>query len=140
MLGGSDLVDGSPVLDLKPYVPAYDCPEQRKEGPVRVPAWSSEDSFVTREVTFDDEVFSRSAAAALRVYKGQPAKCREALGQVLAVDVSRKAKMASDGSLHRYRILFDGLSVEYTLEGPSAKTRVLRMTAASEVTEGYASE
>lgn len=25
-LSGVDLVDGTPVLDIKPYVPDYDCP------------------------------------------------------------------------------------------------------------------
>lgn len=25
-LSGVDLVDGTPVLDIKPYVPEYDCP------------------------------------------------------------------------------------------------------------------
>lgn len=28
-LSGVDLVDGTPVLDVKPYVPAYDCPRKR---------------------------------------------------------------------------------------------------------------
>lgn len=26
-LSGVDLVDGTPVLDIKPYVPDYDCPQ-----------------------------------------------------------------------------------------------------------------
>lgn len=28
-LSGVDLVDGTPVLDVKPYVPDYDCPQPR---------------------------------------------------------------------------------------------------------------
>lgn len=28
-LSGVDLVDGTPVLDVKPYVPDYDCPRTR---------------------------------------------------------------------------------------------------------------
>lgn len=44
-LSGVDLVDGTPVLDVKPYVPDYDCPRARdtrgsdgtgREGGVRV--------------------------------------------------------------------------------------------------------
>lgn len=27
-LSGVDLVDGTPVLDIKPYVPEYDCPRR----------------------------------------------------------------------------------------------------------------
>lgn len=46
-LSGVDLVDGTPVLDVKPYVPDYDCPRKTdssspgsedtvREGGVRV--------------------------------------------------------------------------------------------------------
>ncbi|KAJ1636806.1 TsaA-like domain-containing protein [Pavlovales sp. CCMP2436] len=35
-LSGVDLCDGTPILDIKPYIPVYDCPE---EGQVRVPDW-----------------------------------------------------------------------------------------------------
>jgi tRNA-Thr(GGU) m(6)t(6)A37 methyltransferase TsaA len=33
---GLDAIDGTPVLDLKPHVPAFDCP-----GHARVPEWMS---------------------------------------------------------------------------------------------------
>lgn len=31
-LSGVDLVDGTPVLDIKPYVPDYDCPRAADSG------------------------------------------------------------------------------------------------------------
>lgn len=36
-LSGVDLVDGTPILDLKPYIPAYDAPSDHEV--VRVPDW-----------------------------------------------------------------------------------------------------
>lgn len=32
-LSGVDLVDGTPVLDVKPYVPDYDCPRTGSGSP-----------------------------------------------------------------------------------------------------------
>lgn len=31
-LSGIDMISGTPVLDIKPYIPDYDCPHSRKEG------------------------------------------------------------------------------------------------------------
>ena len=31
-LSGVDLVDGTPVFDIKPYVPDYDCPRPRRDS------------------------------------------------------------------------------------------------------------
>jgi tRNA-Thr(GGU) m(6)t(6)A37 methyltransferase TsaA len=36
-LSGLDLVDGTPVYDIKPYIPAYDSP--RDGDPTRLPGW-----------------------------------------------------------------------------------------------------
>ncbi|XP_066155867.1 tRNA (adenine(37)-N6)-methyltransferase-like [Euwallacea fornicatus] len=46
---GVDMVDGTPVLDVKPYIPRYD----RVEGEVEVPRWVSEPSVDRLEVTFE---------------------------------------------------------------------------------------
>jgi len=34
-VSGLDVIDGTPVLDIKPYTPPYDVPK----GEVRVPDW-----------------------------------------------------------------------------------------------------
>jgi len=41
-LSGVDLIDGTPILDIKPYIPSYDTP--RDSGVVRFPKWSVPDA------------------------------------------------------------------------------------------------
>ncbi len=38
---GLDLLDGTPILDIKPYIPAYDAPSSSSSSTsnVRVPSW-----------------------------------------------------------------------------------------------------
>jgi tRNA-Thr(GGU) m(6)t(6)A37 methyltransferase TsaA len=145
LVSGSDLVDGSPILDIKPYLPAYDSPEARKDGPSRVASWSEEQTFELRVVTFNPDVIralsgeedegsesgdcAGRAASALRLYSGEPHEALVAITQVLAADVSRRSKMRADGTLHRYRMRFDGVMVEYTLEGAKCHTHVLSVHA-----------
>jgi tRNA-Thr(GGU) m(6)t(6)A37 methyltransferase TsaA len=148
LVSGTDLVDGSPILDIKPYLPAYDSPEVRKDGPSRVASWSEERSFTTRTVTFATEVVSDLSreqeessqgpcvGSALRMYSGEPHQAIAAIAQVLAADVSRRSKVRADGSLHRYRMRFDGLVVEYTLEGPDCRTHVLSVRVRERQAEG----
>ena len=57
-LSGLDLVDGTPVLDIKPYVPTYDAPPQ---GVCDLPPWVSQGLATQRPVEF-----SQAAAAELR--------------------------------------------------------------------------
>lgn len=47
-ISGTDLVDGTPVLDIKPYVPTYDAPPG--EMPCHVPEWVSEGLATARSV------------------------------------------------------------------------------------------
>ena len=51
-LSGSDLLDGTPILDIKPYVPIYDCPDVRNDGPARAAAFSDHTTFITRPVDY----------------------------------------------------------------------------------------
>lgn len=48
VLSGVDLIDGTPVIDIKPYLPAGDCMKDAAEG------WS-EEAFNTLDVTFSSE-------------------------------------------------------------------------------------
>ena len=38
-LSGVDLVDGTPILDVKPFIPAYDTPQDQSD--VKYPTWSA---------------------------------------------------------------------------------------------------
>jgi hypothetical protein len=48
---GADLMDGTPIFDIKPYIPYADCIPEAKEG------WASSPSDLL-EVSFSDEVAS----------------------------------------------------------------------------------
>lgn len=49
-LSGIDLIDGTPIVDIKPYVPSYDCVEN-----ARVASWISEDNTRISQVIWEDE-------------------------------------------------------------------------------------
>jgi hypothetical protein len=71
LLSACDLVHGTPVLDIKPYVPNYDAVE-----PCRVPAWIVETINTRNQVIISEEaraaVMDRKLQSKLKLYKNQP--------------------------------------------------------------------
>jgi tRNA (adenine37-N6)-methyltransferase len=57
-LSGIDLVDGTPVLDIKPFVPLYDAPPA-SQLPVRIPSWVEKGLEARRVVTFSDAALAQ---------------------------------------------------------------------------------
>jgi tRNA (adenine37-N6)-methyltransferase len=57
-LSGIDLVDGTPVLDIKPFVPLYDAPPA-SQLPVSIPSWVEKGLEARRAVTFSDVALSQ---------------------------------------------------------------------------------
>ncbi len=55
-LRGVDLIDGTPIVDIKPYVPHVDGPNVEEEGPARIPTWVVNPKFETVPVEFADGV------------------------------------------------------------------------------------
>ena len=91
VLRGSDLVDGTPILDVKPYLPFADTPRE-SEGEVRIPAWTA--AFqppreVRVEAAAEVQLASSAVAAALRVFQGDAPRLRRALLQVNPNQMSR---------------------------------------------------
>lgn len=120
-LSGSDLVDGSPILDIKPYVTAYDYPDLRGDGPCRVPEYSEPETFEVRPVSFKPEAQQAFDADSqvmkhLKVLHGEPQRALTALTQVLGTDVSRNT--SGQNPLRPYHLSFDGLDIEYIVKGP----------------------
>ena len=64
-----DLVDGTPVLDIKPYVPAYDTVPDYK-----IPVWIAETILTRNAVEVDALVHEqvKQCSGAMREYKHQP--------------------------------------------------------------------
>jgi tRNA-Thr(GGU) m(6)t(6)A37 methyltransferase TsaA len=111
-VSGIDLVDGTPVLDVKPYVPAYDAPprcpgsehrNQRIVGDddVRIPEWVGSGLEARRTVTFTETAKSQlekivlQEPGALEFYRdGDPEtnvrKTTLCIEEVLSIDVRSK--------------------------------------------------
>ena len=82
-LAGTDLVDGTPILDIKPYLSSYDAPMPGQE--CFAPAWSL-DPGGERPVEFlpAAEADWAACSGALKIYKGDATLARSALEQILA--------------------------------------------------------
>ena len=108
-LSGTDLVDGTPILDIKPYIPSYDAVPRAKAG------WAGRAKAPRLKVVF---------AAAV------PALLKPLLRQILANDLRnpRDRSQLKDGRAHELRlkdgvVLFEvrGKTVRVLSAGPAAR-------------------
>jgi len=121
-LSGVDLVDGTPVLDVKPYVPQYDAPAD----PVRVAPW------VPAGASSLEVVFSPAASSALDTLRGtlldDNASLRRTLVQSLESDprpVYRWRRERGAGAAE-YELQVDGIRAQCRFERSSeGEERVL---------------
>lgn len=97
-LSGTDLVDGTPILDIKPYIPAYDAVPRAKAG------WAKKMRTIKLKVTFAPGV---KAAKALRTL----------IKQVLSHDLRnpRDRSQLKDGREHELRL--SQAAVLFTVQG-----------------------
>lgn len=144
-ISGQDLVDGTPVLDIKPYVPVYDSVEQVhgvSAGGPKLPAWVKGGLSLQRTVIISDlarldlETILRKDPHALEFYGPHAGEATreetleaalESIRQVLAIDVrsSYQTKKSRDG---RYkaersdRLTGDAMTRDVQLEQGDAQT------------------
>ncbi|CAM9093928.1 unnamed protein product [Ectocarpus sp. 6 AP-2014] len=133
-LSGVDLVDGTPVFDIKPYVPDYDRPRAR-DGPVsvgtgdgddgvRVAAWVEASVKHRRAVQWapDAEVQLEEACSdrrrkgdgpRMRFFSGDHEGAKMAITESLSVDVRSIRKTREAVVAPSCVLLFDGLRVEF---------------------------
>ncbi|GKY91557.1 hypothetical protein MPSEU_000127600 [Mayamaea pseudoterrestris] len=91
-ISGIDLVDGTPVLDIKPYVPTYDAPT---DGEYNVPSWVSQGLTTKRPVSISEQAkeqldsILQNDSNALEFYRGSGAASSilRCIQQVLSMDV-----------------------------------------------------
>lgn len=95
LLGGADLVDGTPVYDIKPYVPYADCHPEAAGGFAEEVAWRP------LEVDFPPELLERV-----------PEEKRAALRGILAMD-PRPAYQKDPGRV--YGFAFAGLELRFSV-------------------------
>jgi tRNA-Thr(GGU) m(6)t(6)A37 methyltransferase TsaA len=123
-LGAVDLVDGSPVLDLKPYVPHVDALPRARGGWAREP------------VTRYPVSFTRAASEAVRALAEARPRLRALVRGLLALDPrpafqQRRhpaAAPASKGLRYGFRVL--DLDVRYELTGQGFRVLDVRPMAA----------
>lgn len=94
---GADLMDGTPILDIKPYLPYADCRPEAVGGFAATPAGE------TLKVEFPPELL-----------KKVPPERREALRAVLALDPRPRYQEDAE---RVYGFGFAGLEVRFTVEG-----------------------
>ena len=128
---GADLIDGTPILDIKPYIPYADAP--RCTDSVRAPEWVEQGSHPRLHVIVSEEARAQLRAAcaptalqgtpagagadsrSLRFYAGRPDEAEAAIVQQLQADprsTYRKHKCAGQ----EYRVSLDGLEASCTFE------------------------
>jgi tRNA-Thr(GGU) m(6)t(6)A37 methyltransferase TsaA len=84
-LSGVDLCDGTPILDLKPYIPVYDAPSEGDT--VRVPDWIEGAGIPICEVDFTQQAITdaRDVERHLRLFRNAD-ELLTAVEDVLAAD------------------------------------------------------
>lgn len=166
-LEGADLIDGTPVLDVKPYIPYADAP--RPSDAVRAPYWVQQGASARLRVEVtpraraelrsicEAAVTSAGSSSApragdsptLRFYAGRPEAAESALVQLLQADprsVYRKHKCGGQG----YKVSIDGLEAACCFEArkdlaaheePGAPTEIARVLSVQlETADGRACE
>ena len=119
LLGGADLIDGTPILDVKPYL-RHDMVQPEP----RVPSWCEKrtDASLIAEVGFsqlaDEQLVVAIAAGALKFYS-DVSTARTAIVQTLQLDIRSvhqgRGRAAAAGALgQEYACRFDALDVEFT--------------------------
>jgi tRNA-Thr(GGU) m(6)t(6)A37 methyltransferase TsaA len=121
-LSGVDLVDGTPVLDIKPYLPYADTPSA---GDVRVAEWV--DPPPLHEVTFalEAEAALKETSAMAGALTSDVEQLRRALVQTLAADprpVYRWRREQKSGGAADYDVHVDGVEwrCRFELASPDA--------------------
>ncbi|TYZ64851.1 hypothetical protein PybrP1_008155 [[Pythium] brassicae (nom. inval.)] len=117
-ISGVDLVDSTPVLDIKPYVPGYDCIPD-----ARAAAWVSLADQLLPEVSWLDLALAstvRELAATSTHYRGSPDTFVRAVEEVLRMDVRSKDQTKRWSTSAANRIVIDNAQIEYSSKKSSA--------------------
>jgi tRNA-Thr(GGU) m(6)t(6)A37 methyltransferase TsaA len=116
-LAGADLIDGTPILDIKPYVSEYDsCPE------ARVPSWLAE-KFPTLPVIDWSEASLADLQACVPVLAlySTAEEVRTVVNEILSCDMRRSKHRQRNYALYNFR--HD--NVRFFVQMTEAKTEVV---------------
>ena len=101
-VSGADMMDGTPIYDIKPYLPCADCRPDATGG------FTDGIEYARLDVTFPPALLDRI-----------PPDKREALMEVLAQDP--RPGYRGDGDARRYGVAFAGHDVRFVVEGDALR-------------------
>eukprot|EP00519_Triparma_laevis_P010156 CAMPEP_0182517338 /NCGR_PEP_ID=MMETSP1321-20130603/42070_1 /TAXON_ID=91990 /ORGANISM="Bolidomonas sp., Strain RCC1657" /LENGTH=316 /DNA_ID=CAMNT_0024725071 /DNA_START=91 /DNA_END=1038 /DNA_ORIENTATION=+ len=112
-LTGVDLCDGTPVIDVKPYVPHYDSVGYGSDEVAGVPEWINEGLKLRRKVVFKEGCKDKVAMKRLKFYD-ETKDFFEAVEEILSVDVRSKyhTKKARSGKSSQPAVSSTGSRVD----------------------------
>ncbi|MCQ2400683.1 MAG: tRNA (N6-threonylcarbamoyladenosine(37)-N6)-methyltransferase TrmO [Lachnospiraceae bacterium] len=100
-VSGVDMVDGTPVYDIKPYIPYDDCHPEAKGG------YTDEITWEALDVSDPEDLIEKTGLSCLQ---------KQALMKVLSQDPRSRFDSRSDGS-RRYGFFFADYDVRFTVTG-----------------------
>jgi tRNA (adenine37-N6)-methyltransferase len=109
---GIDLVEGTPILDIKPYIPAYDAAPRARAG------WVAK----MKEVSFK-VLFARAADLDLKKLGLRGAKLRKLIQEVLKPDLRNPRDASQQKSGKVLELFLHDRRVEFAVEGRKAVVR-----------------
>ena len=105
-LSGLDLIDGTPVLDIKPYIPLHDALN------AQVPDWITLESNDTFRVTWPPNVCWHMHRS--KHYSSET-EMKEAIEQTLCADIPSRRERLKRSRATSTTLLFDHLSITYCI-------------------------
>eukprot|EP00941_MAST-03F_sp_MAST-3F-sp1_P002636 g2636.t1 len=128
-LSGIDLVDGTPILDIKPYIP-MDCLSEYPDG-YEVPQWIKDNQqYLRQPVAFSTDAEANLKQVVSETKRGRRLKfysklswplmktdsdsydaLREAIVQVLSLDIRAVHQGRGNASSEQYNMRFDNLQI-----------------------------
>lgn len=121
-LSGIDLVDGTPILDVKPYIPESDCLPEASAG------WTADAPFTTLKVAFAARALADIAAAEERLKR---TSLKKLLGEILCQDIRNPRDRAqSEDGLDLGFFLYD-FEARFSVSGETVT--VLRLETGSKM-------
>lgn len=134
-LGGVDLVNGTPIIDVKPYIPSYDTPAA-SDGDVRTAGWVDPPPLPVNLSPEAEAALDAAASRSTSLLRGRD-QLRRALVQTLAADprpLYRWRRERGQGGAE-YDVTLDGVcarcAFELSADGTSESVTVLRLTFGS---------
>ncbi len=102
LLSGVDLVDGTPILDVKPYIPAYDSIPQARSG------WTRRVEAPTLKVSFASGIQA-------------PASLKRLLRQILSHDLRNPRDRSQLASNRVHELRLSECVAQFTVRGQTAR-------------------